>query len=363
MRYVNTCTLSLVILILSLVFLKISSGSAQSDFEPPAQQAAPATDDARPRSDFDGVRLAPGQFGEYGRVYRESNAGTLLYFFNINSQKATGWAIDTLTGRGWDIYGRLNGDWSFRWSSQGAPRCGAGGDSNFWTAYPYRDYSYVNQFGESGRGILSLPSHSHGGCFYESFFDNSADNWITNETSKWSIVKVSDREGCVYNRVYNYTNSADPDASVSWAAPVSVFDYTMSSSIGFTFCADLRRLDGKQTSIGLVFCADNTNVDNGYVFLIGSDGYSLRKTVDRSAVTLLGPVSCPEICTQRAQWNSLKVEMQSNVLRLFVNGTLVATYSDPQAIPEGMVGVTGTSTTSAATLQWDNITCHRKTSF
>ncbi len=307
----------------------------------------------------DAVALSPGQFCESGRVYRESAGGTVLNYFSIDSQKATGWAIDYATGRGWDTYGLLNSDWSFRWSEQGAARIGAGCDSNFWTDPPYTIYSHVNQFGESGTGSLSFPSCPFRGSFYESFSDNGADNWITNRTSAWSIEKISEPGANVRNRVYSFTKSEDSGATTGWKDPVSLYSCTLSSSIGFVLRADVRNLASEQDSIGLAFCADNTSVDNGYLFMIGPDSCSLYKCVDGATAVLLETPLSSETRMERRGWNSLKVEMLNRDIKLFANGILIDRYTDSKAIPSGMVGIAGRSPASSGTFQWDNIACHR----
>ena len=204
-------------------------------------------------------------------------------------------------------------------------------------------------------------------CFYESFEDESADNWAGDGSGTWSIEYISDPGEYFENTVLETMGSST--AHTGWRG--SYYRRNYDSETGFTYSVDVREYGISETVQTIVFFADQIPHQNGYEFSIkklGSEGgeYSLGKIEYGAKTALIDWTPSPEIYDFYYEWNNLKIVTKGTYssldIALYINDEFIAKVTDtsnPYTI--GGVGVGCDDPTGFHTVQFDDVTLHRLT--
>jgi len=193
--------------------------------------------------------------------------------------------------------------------------------------------------------------------YSEDFESGTAQNWMPQNSSEWSVVK-NNKTFKHYYRSYSRTPASYSNSMVS----VHNNQYT-----DFIYSASLRNTDTFATYI--IFRATSNftvnsatgNRGSGYAFGIDADtcgalgSFYIYKLTDGILETIMPWTNAPSIKCDKL-WNKLKVVVQGEVLKFFINGEIVYKYTDSSPIQSGMIGVLGYTRDTANTKHYfDNI--------
>jgi hypothetical protein len=310
-------------------------------------------------SDSDPVLTNPPASIAYTGVhYWDRSGGNYLTMMDIDNDFILGWDIYLPTGRGADIYGRLVLPQNYLvWATQGNSRFANSGEVVYYApALATAPYTFTNAWGTGGSGSMTTPSAHpfYSSCFFESFFDGSADNFSDDGGGSWSVDYVSDPGSYIDNRVYDSTGTG----ATGWVYSNYLYGYGQTQ--GFNFNADVRRMQNTGNSRGIIFVVDSS-VMNYYAFYIGSTSYSLWRYDGGTPTSLIPWTATSYLNGGDAQWNNLMVNMVGGVIDLYLNGNYLNTYTDTTYV-SGYCGVQAYNSTGTDTIQWDNLTLHRDSS-
>jgi len=178
--------------------------------------------------------------------------------------------------------------------------------------------------------------------FNEDFNDGIADNWANDGSGRWSVT----------GGYYRMTgNGAGTFRGSQYNA-----DYC-----DFVYQAKVRKTAGTTTApMGLFFRSNHPipTSGSGYLFNIDTTGYySLWKTTSGSETALVSWTSSASLNTGLNAWNILKVEARGSTIKIYANGTLLNTVSDPSYL-SGKLGVTAYDQSAApsSTVEYDFVT-------
>jgi len=153
-------------------------------------------------------------------------------------------------------------------------------------------------------------------------FNIASSNWVDDGSGRWSVTGGA----YVMTGVRNQT----------WA--VSLYDTAIYSD--FTYASRMRRISGEGYSLGgLALRANSQN--EGYRFVIAlPDFYSLweGELTGGSEVRIIGWTRSAAINGQLGAWNTLKVEVSGEIIKLYMNGVLLNTVTD-SSYSSGKVGL------------------------
>ena len=349
-----------IVVFLSLLVLSVpciaQNGVQAAD---PASKPGPVIASG-PMSDLEPAPRNPKALGGgadfTGTLFRSAVSSSYLEKFDITSNVMSGWSIYYPSDQGADIFGVLSNDLqSFTWSTMGWANTPAWGEVQYTAGFPYTTVSYVNAWGVTSSGPLSMPAGNVNGCFYESLFDGTADTFIDDASGSWSTDYATYAGNGPSSRVYKAVGITP----ATWMS--STYNYGYSSSLGFNFNADVRRVDPHSNSYGIMCCANTAPSTDYYGFYVSGGSYSLWNYVGGVATSLIGWTAAAEIDTSPGAWNNLKIIGSGTTYRLYINGTQVNSFTD-SSHTSGKVGVIGYDPDGASAVQFDNLLCHRDSS-
>jgi len=349
----NRLTLLILAVLGSTPFLGVTDCNAQSEKPLLGRERIISADPVAQGAKLEEFAISPPTFPNNGKVYIERAGGLFLEYFNIKDGIATGWTISYMTDKGWDTFGRLNRDRSFRWSTSGRSRLEYGAEYDYLSPYPWRSYDYIDSTGYSRQGgTIDRPRTCASGSVYESFSDGLANGWLADDRANWSIEDHLDPGHWGANRVY-------VDRGVSGRRQrVSLFDFRHTVSAGFTCSVDASRHPESVGEVGLIFCADNVSAGDCYTFTVDGDSYCLSKWI-ASEKTILIRDRSSKIDGSLREWNNLKIVLFEGTIDLYIDDSLVNTFHDPTH-RGGRVGIF--CDVDKVPNRFDNFTCHRDTS-
>jgi|GEM_PF-2677963 len=334
---------------------------AQTDGQAANPPTPPTTSVVGPMSDFDQVTPNNGPLGTRAEHWRERSGGSYLEYFDVTSGVILGWTIYPASNRGYDKWGNVDSSFTAYWSTMGYSRWAGSSEVAYTSPYPFSSYSYINAWGLGGSGSMNTPSGYFNGSLYESCFDGAMTGpggiaWTDDGSGTWSALYVSDPGNYIDNRVYDLAG----DGTIAWRA--AAYPYGYSSTYGFSFNADCRRLDGQLYSYGIQYFADVAAGPNSdcYGFWITDTMFSVWAYVG-GVSTNVYPWTTTSMINPVGEWNNLRVETLSGNTELFINDVSVATFTD-STHTSGYIGVAGYDGTGSANIQWDNMTVHRQPS-
>lgn len=369
MKKINKALYIFLIVVLSLgLVCSVSFGKASSEttdgvkVKKKSVHVLPASDD---EVSMEMPALDSAIDGISGVYYFEAApTGLFLDKFDIINDVITGWEIARYRDVGVDIWGQVISGYLV-WSTQDHSRFAGNGNVQWiGPAAAVCNYTYTNAWGAAGSGTTALAtSYNPHSCFYESFFDGVADNWIDDGSLTWGIPYISDPGNYIDNRVYETTGTGVITPS---GQRESYYNYAYSYDPGFTYNADMRRFNENNLACGLVYFHDGIPYNNGYYARITTDTasgngyYTLQKFVNGAWSSLIPWTQSSVVIGNLGEWNNVKIATRAGTHSLYINDTFVGSAYDT-TFTFGLVGVETADWSGVDTVQFDNATLHRDT--